>query len=206
MRQLLLALLASAALGVLAPSAFAAGGRYTFDGGTPKEQATVRAALNASGFDWNVVPQATTVHIRPGIGTSYSTPGNVYLDPSLLDAGEFSWGVVQHEFGHQVDFALFDAQKRATLLGALGGADWCYGAPNLAHDQYGCERFASELAWAYWPSPDNSMAPQYCNGESAHMPVAQFRTLLAQLLGEPGLASPPPTVKAYQPAVRRKKK
>jgi hypothetical protein len=205
MRQLFLALLATVAVATLAPAALAAGGRYVFDGGTPKEQATVRAALNASSFDWNVIPQTVTVHVKPGIGSSYSTAGNVYLDTSLVDAGQFSWGVVQHEFAHQVDFALFDAQKRATLLGALGGQDWCYGTPGLAHDAYGCERFASELAWAYWPSPQNAMAPQYCNGESAHMPVAQFRALLAQLLGEPSLASGPSAVTAYQPAVHKKK-
>jgi hypothetical protein len=34
------------------------------------------------------------------------------------------------------------------------------------------------------------------------MPVAQFRALLAQLLGEPSLAATPPVaVKAYAPAV-----
>jgi len=206
MRHLLLALLASVALCVLAPPALAAGGRYSFAGGTPAEQATVRAALNASSFDWNVLPQMVTVHIAAGVGSSYSTVGNVYLDASLLDSGEFSWGVVQHEFAHQVDFMLFDAQKRTTMNAALGGQDWCYGVPNLAHDAYGCERFASELAWAYWPSPSNSMAPQSTGGESGHMPVAQFRALLAQLLGQPSLASAPTAVKAYQPTVKRKRK
>ena len=31
-------------------------------------------------------------------------PGQIWLDASLLDSGRFSWGVVQHEYAHQVDF------------------------------------------------------------------------------------------------------
>lgn len=206
MRRLLLTLLAATLVGAFAPAALASGGRYVFAGGTPTEQATVRAALDASSFDWNVIPQTITVHIG-AVGGSYSTVGNVFVDASLLDSGQFSWGVVQHEFAHQVDFLLFDAAKRATMNAALGGKDWCYDVPNLQHSDYGCERFASELAWAYWQSPANSMAPAATNGESGYMPVAQFRALLAQLLGQPSLAAAPATtVKAYAPAVHKRPK
>lgn len=189
----------AAALGALAlaGSAHAAGGNYVFDGGTAAEQGQVRAALNASAFDWSLVPAQITIHIDRG-ASSEAMPGQIWLDADLLDSGKFSWGVTQHEYGHQVDFFLLDPAKRALLLSALGGKDWCYGVLGLAHGDYGCERFASTLAWAYWPSRDNSMAPQSARDESAAMAPAKFRTLLAQLLAAPELASP-----RFVAAVRR---
>ena len=200
MRRFTSLLVAAACAAVLAQSALAAGGTYTFAGGTVGEQATVRSALAVSSFDWSVLPTPVVVHIAR-IDGSYSEAGNVYLDSALLDSGRFAWGVVQHEFAHQVDFLLFDNDKRVTLNDALGGTDWCYGVPGLDHAAYGCERFASELAWAYWPSADNSMSPAATHGESAAMPAAQFRSLLAQLLGMPTLATPT-AAKAFAPALK----
>jgi hypothetical protein len=187
MRRSLLTLLAAALFGLSAQSALAGAPQISFAGGTAREQATVRAALGASSFDWSVLPREITVHIG-AIGGSYAEPGHVYLDGSLLDSGRFSWGVVQHEFAHQVDFLLFDDTKRAIFGSQLGGGDWCYSAAGLAHGDYGCERFASELAWAYWPSPDNAMSPAATGGESGAMPAARFRALVAQTLGVPSLA------------------
>jgi hypothetical protein len=202
MRRLFLTCLVALAMGVFAQSALAAGGSYTFQGGTPAEQATVRSALNASSFDWSLIPRTVAVHIG-AVGGSYSTAGDVYLDASLLDSGRYAWGVVQHEFGHQVDFFLLDDQKRALLQQQLGGKDWCYETPGLQHADHGCERFASELAWAYWQSPDNSMQ----GPEASGMPVAAFRTLLAQLIGAPSaLSTQSVTTKAYAPAVTPKKR
>jgi hypothetical protein len=200
MRRFTSLLLAAALAAVLAQSALASGGRFTFTGGTVRQQATVRAALEVSSFDWNVLPGPVVVHIAP-IGGSYSEAGHVHLDSALLDSGRFSWGVVQHEFAHQVDFLLFDDTRRAMFNAALGGSDWCYGIAGLAHSAYGCERFASELAWAYWPSVDSSMSPAATHGESAGMPAAQFRTMLAQALGVPMLATPVDT-KAFAPATK----
>src|SRR5438105_12170101 len=114
-----LALVAVAALG-LVQSALAGGGNYFFDGGTRAEQATVTAGLNASKFDWNVVPHVT-VHIARGIPSSEAAPGEIWLDADLLDAGKFSWGVVQHEYAHEVDLLLLDDAKRAALAPQLGG-------------------------------------------------------------------------------------
>jgi hypothetical protein len=205
MRRTLLLVLATACFGVFAQSALAAGGSYTVVGGTPKEQATVHAALDASSFNWGLIPSRITINIG-SIGSSYSTYGQVYIDGSLLDAGRFSWGVVQHELGHQVDFFLLDDAKRQILEQALGGKDWCYSVAGLKHSDYGCERFASELAWAYWPSPDNSMAPTAGNDEAGAMPVAQFRTLLAELLGVPSVAAAPAQVKAFAPPLPVKHK
>jgi hypothetical protein len=162
----------------------ASGGNYVFQGGTPAEQSQVRQALDASSFNWSVVPGTVTIVITP-TPTDEAIPGKIFLDPALLDSGEFSWGVVQHEYAHQVDFALFNDATHAQLNTALGGTAWCYGdsATPLVHNQYGCERFASTLAWAYWQSPQNCMKPSYVNGESAGMAPAAFRTLMTSLLG-----------------------
>jgi len=160
-RLLRCALIAAFAALALSGVAQAAGGNYVFDGGTPKEQAQVRSALNASAFNWSLVPAQITVHIAPGLGTSDASPGELWLDSALLDSGVFSWGVVQHEYAHQVDFFLLDDAKRAALAPELGGQSWWRGAgAPLGHGQLTCERFASTLAWAYWPSARNSMKPQ----------------------------------------------
>src|SRR3954471_22486421 len=196
MRRFTLIVIVAALAGALAQSALAGGGRYSFGGGTAFERAQVHGALEASRFDWGLIPAPVTVHI--GVyGTSYSTYGNVFLDASLLDSGLFSWGVVQHEFGHQVDFFLLDGAKRAVLQEALGGGDWCYETPQALHSDHGCERFASELAWAYWPVAENSMRPDAANAfEGGAMPVDQFRALLSRLIGAPSTAVPL-TTKAF---------
>ena len=185
-RLLRCALTAAFAALALSGVAQAAGGNYVFDGGTPKEQAQVRSALNASAFNWSLVPAQITVHVAPGFGTSDATPGELWLDSALLDSGVFSWGVVQHEYAHEVDFFLLDEAKRAVLAPQLGGQSWWQGAgAPLAHGQLTCERFASTLAWAYWPSARNSMKPQSRNDESAAMAPAAFRALIAQVLAAP---------------------
>jgi hypothetical protein len=205
MRRTTLTLLVAALAGVFAQSALAGGGRYVYEGGTSLERSQVHAALEVSSFNWSLIPATVDVHIG-AYGDSYSTYGNVYLDAALLDAGRFAWGVVQHEFGHQVDFFLLDSAKRSILQPFLGGRDWCYENASLGHEDHACERFASELAWAYWPSPDNSMRPTAANAEGGHMPVVQFRTLLAQLTGAPSTVETTAT-RAYAPVtpVARKK-
>jgi hypothetical protein len=80
-----------------------------------------------------------------------------------------------------VDYLLLDDAGRAQLLQQLGGRDWCYGVPGLAHHQYGCERFASTFAWSFWPSPQNSMRPLRRGDESAAMAPAKFRALVTRL-------------------------
>jgi hypothetical protein len=181
-RTLLLACaFGSALLG--APNAHAAGGDYVFAGGTVAEQAQVRSALNASAFDWNLVPTRVTIHIQRGIMTSHALPGEIWLDADLLDAGQFSWGAVQMEYAHQVHFLLFDDQQRTTLTTALGTQAWCWEKPGLAHGDNGCERFAATLAWAFWPSPANAMRPTSPSDESASMAPAAFRALVTQMLG-----------------------
>src|SRR5439155_327099 len=87
---------------------------YVVDGGSAAERSQVRAALEASSFDWGLIPQTIQVHVAPG-GESYSTPGQVYVSASLLDAGRFAWATVQHEMGHQVDFFLLDDATRVSL-------------------------------------------------------------------------------------------
>jgi len=176
--------LVSAALW-FAGTALASGGNYVFDGGTPAEQATVRAALDASSFDWSLVPGKVTIHIRRGIAASESLPGQTWLDADLLDAGTFSWGVVQMEYAQQVGFLLLDDRQRAGLVTALHAHAWCYEVPGTSVEDNACERFAATLAWAYWPSAKNCMKPSGAGDESAAMAPAAFRTLLTSMLGDP---------------------
>jgi hypothetical protein len=161
--------------------AAAAGGHYSFDGGTPAQRGQVRAALEASTFDWNVVPGTIAIHIRRGVG-SQATPGEIWLDGNLLDAGTFSWGVVQHEYAHQVDYLLLTPSDRAQIQALLGGSSWCSGGEAMAHDDYTCERFATALSWAYWPSAQNAFNPAQAQGESWVRP-APLRALLGRLIG-----------------------
>jgi hypothetical protein len=159
----------------------ASGGRYVLAGGTRTERQTVVSALEASSFDWSLVRRQITIEIVPGID-SQAVPGTIWLDADLLDAGAFSWGVVQHEYAHQVDYALLDDGIRARLLPLLGGSAWCYTALDLPHADYGCERFASTLAWSYWPSPENCVKPERPGNESSAPPPPRFRALLDSLL------------------------
>jgi hypothetical protein len=173
---------------VLAPAALAKGGNYAFDGGTRAEQAQVKAALDASSFDFSIVPGPVAVHIAKGLETE-ATPGNVYLDANLLDAGRFAWGVVQHEYAHQVDFSVLTDADRAQLQAALAATAWCSGAP---HARLGCERFADLVSWAYWQSGDNCLKPASASDEGGQMAPAAFRTLLASLLPQRTLSVHPP--------------
>ena len=153
----------------------AGGGRYAFTGGTPRERAEVVRALEASSFDWGLVSDRVIVHIARGV-VSRSIPGEGWLDADLLDADTFAWGVVQHEFAHQVDFLLLTDRDRDGLLRLVGESVWC--APALPSADQGCERFASAVAWAYWPSRDNCMRP---DAETRRV-TARFRSRLEQLL------------------------
>ena len=165
-------------------SALAGGGDYGFEGAGPAERSTVRAALNASAFDWSIVPQQVTIHVGP-YGVSHSTPGDIWLDRGLLGAGRFAWATVMDEYAHQIDFHVLDASSRAVLQTKLGTSAWCYESAGLAHGANGCERFSSMVAWAYWPSKDNSYRPASPTDESASMPPAEFRNLLSSLVGKP---------------------
>ena len=188
MASLLRTLLVTVAAALaLAGGAQAKGGRYVLDGGTAAQQAQVKKALDASSFDWNLVPATITIHISRG-HTSEAVKGEIWLDADLLNAGTFAWGVVQHEYAHQVDFFLLDDARHAQLA-ALGGKAWwspngLATAPNgtLAHADLTSERFASTLAWAYWPSTQNAMRPTSVTDESAAMAPAAFRALLSRVL------------------------
>jgi hypothetical protein len=183
-RLCIVLLLASAAI---SPGAAAAA--YSIDGGTPAEHATVQMGLAASSFPWQVVPARVRIHIQAGV-ISHAVPGEIWLDSHLLDAGRFSWAIVQHEFAHQVDFFLLNDSERVDLTARLGGISWWsttrYAlAPDgsIAHGALTAERFASTLTWAYWPCGANVLRPESPGDESAALPPAQFRALLASLLG-----------------------
>jgi hypothetical protein len=57
-----------------------------------------------------------------------------------------------------------------------------WGGENLGHSAAGAERFASTLAWAYWPSHDNSLRPTAADDEAAALPPSRFRALVSLLL------------------------
>ena len=192
----------------IAPAAFASGGNYVFDGGSEAQQAQVSAALNASAFPWGIVPGPVVVHIQRGVSSS-AAPNQIWLDADLLDAGRFAWGVVQHEYAHEVDFALLTETSRAQLHSVLRGAAW-WGAEG--HSALDCERFADLVAWAYWSSADNVMKPQSAQDEGGQAAPAVFRAALAAVL--PGLPTTPEAqgkairttaAVAARPAKRRRK-
>jgi hypothetical protein len=106
-----------------APSALAGGGDYVFEGGTHAQQLQVISALNASTFNWSLVPDTVVIHISRG-ASSHAGPGAIWLDAGLLDSGRFAWGVVQHEYAHQVDFALLTDPMRTKLHELLPGTSW----------------------------------------------------------------------------------
>ncbi len=182
--------LTAAAVALFLPgAASASGGEVAFDGGSQQEQRQVRTALAVSSFDWSLVPRQVTVHIGR-YGTSHSAPGHVWLDAGLLRAGTFAWGTVMDEFAHQVDFFLLDEPRRKVLQERLGATAWCYEVSGLGHGANGCERFASMVAWAYWPSKENAYRPSSRTDETASMPAAEFRSLLADLIGAPRTIAP----------------
>lgn len=184
MRRVLLAAALCAALSALAaPAARARGGSVAFDGGTAAERATVQEALDASSFPWSVLPGTVVVHIAAN-APAEALPGEIWLDPGLLDTGVFSWATVQHELGHEVDMLLLDDAARQQLAAALGGTSWWL-SPGQEHATATAERFASTLSWAYWPSRRNALRPHSPADESAAMRPRAFRALLAQLLHLP---------------------
>jgi hypothetical protein len=166
---------------VLSPGAYARGGNYVFDGGTRAEQSQVKAALDTSTFDFSVVRTPVTIHIGRGLSSS-AAPGQIWLDADLLDSGRLSWGVVQHEYGHQVDFSVLTDADRAQLEQLLGGSAWCSGA---AHSDLTCERFADLISWAYWTSSDNVLRPAGKTAEGGQVSPPEFRAALAQILPSP---------------------
>jgi hypothetical protein len=205
-KRLLIHLALAAATLAIAPAAFAAGGNYGFDGGTTAEQTQVKAALNASAFPWSIVPGPVVIHIGRGVASS-AAPNQIWLDADLLDAGTFSWGVVQHEYAHQVDFALLTPGTRAELHTLLGGSAWC--GAGEGHANLDCERFADLVAWAYWPSGDNVMKPLSTTDEGGQVTPAAFRAALAAIL--PGVpvtlpeAKSPRTTAAAKPAPAKRR-
>jgi hypothetical protein len=70
---------------------------------------------------------------------------------------------------------------RAQLQPQLQAPEW-WGSITQ-HSELGCERFADQIAWAYWQSPDNVMKPSGVAGEGGQLTPAAFRAALASALG-----------------------
>ncbi len=150
-------------------------------GGTAAQKAEVQMAVEASTFNWHVIPVVVKIRIVDG-PKSWARRGEIHLSSELLDKGRASWGTVQHEYGHQVDLFLLDDADRKKLRRALGGYAWLPKTEAVPHAERGAERFASTLAWAYWQSQGNSMRPRSAADESAAMKPARFRALLDRVL------------------------
>jgi hypothetical protein len=181
LRSALIGLLASLAL---AGTAQAAGGNYVVEGGSPEAQATVRAALDASWFDFSRISDRIIVRITH-CGCTGAKPGVIVLDEDvILDTSlgaKYAWGLIQHEYAHQVDFFLFQNDDRAALRRILGGKDWCYETSGLRHDDHGCERFAEVFSWAFWPTRDNVQRDD-ARGVAPKMKAWRFRSIVNRLL------------------------
>ena len=166
---------------VLAGEAKAVGGHYAFVGGSDAARAAVHSALDASRFDWDLVEQEITIRITD-CGCAGANPGEIILDEEVLTdlrfGPKYAWGIVQHEYAHQVDFFLLDARDRRRVRQWLGGSDWCYEDPDVDHDDHACERFASSLAWAYWARPRRNIMAVH-----TAVTAAEFREVLPRLLG-----------------------
>jgi hypothetical protein len=174
-----LVLLAALAALVLPGKAGAADVALEFSGGSDTARAEVIAALDASAFDWSLIGRPVTVQIFE-CGCAGSRPGVVVLDETMLASSPYgrayTWGIVQHEFAHQVWWYALDDERRSELQALLGGRDLCYEQPGLPHDAHACELFASTMTWAYWPVAGNPMQAEKVMG------ARSFRRLLSRLL------------------------
>jgi len=179
-----IALACTLAACVFPASAAAIGGRYALDGGTSREQEQVRTALAVSSFDWTTVPVEVRIHIVPG--PCQASPGDIWLDPAVLDAGSFSWATVQHEYAHQVDFFLLTPERRAWLSTLFGHKPWGpVDQPGLAHANYASERFASTLSWSFWQSSANAYRPSSAADEAGGVDPGLFRAVVRGLMLQP---------------------
>lgn len=86
-RRHLVLLVALAAL-IVPAKAQAGGGAYVFSGGSEAARAQVRAALEASSFDWSLVPATVTVRIA-NCGCAGSSPRLIVLHETLLAAAPY---------------------------------------------------------------------------------------------------------------------
>jgi len=85
------------------------GGHYVFVGGSDAARAAVHSALDASRFDWDLVEEEIKIRITD-CGCVGANPGEIILDEEVLTDPRFgpkyAWGIVHHEYAHQVDFFL----------------------------------------------------------------------------------------------------
>jgi hypothetical protein len=168
-------------------NALAAGGNYVFAGGSFGARAQVQAALDRSAFDWDAVPGPVTIRITT-CGCAGSRPGEIVLDEGQLTSSPFGsryiWAIVQHEYAHQVDFQVLDQADRDRFSRRFGAGAWCYEVAGLDHDAYGCERFATLVAWAYWRSPANVQRPDWRPEDAPKLRRARLRAFVARLLAD----------------------
>jgi hypothetical protein len=113
-----LILLAALFVLLVPAKADAAGGSYRFSGGSESARATMRNALEGSAFDWSLVPEPVTIEIV-NRGCAGARSGVIVLDERLLESRPYgrayTWGVVQHEYAHQLWWLALDDAQRSSL-------------------------------------------------------------------------------------------
>ena len=166
---------------IFVASTYAVGGNYTVIG-TPEQEGVVRGALDISRYDWSRVPHVTIRIVPELVNEAEAVPGEIRVRADILNYGRASWGTIQHEYAHQVDFFLMTDAMRVEAMRFFGLSVWH--DPTLPHDRQAAELFASTLAWVYWPSVKNLM-----RRETRGDPRA-FQAMLARW----GLADPPPPI------------
>jgi len=113
--------------------------------------------------------------------------------------GELEFAACMIARNYQTFVQVLDAPLEVRRTSVRGGVS----AARILNDLVACERFASELAWAYWQSPDNSMKPSSSADEAGAVPVAQFRAVLTQLIGAPIVAQTANSTKAFAPETKK---
>jgi hypothetical protein len=132
-------ILIAALFALVAPvNAEGSGGTYTFSGGSEPARAAVRAALEASAFDWGLVPEPVTIQIS-ACGCAGARPGAVVLDERLLESTPYgrayTWGIVLRprwpgrtgrwrRTPMEGEKALGGRRSRRLLRGMLGELAW----------------------------------------------------------------------------------
>jgi hypothetical protein len=116
------------------------------------------------------VPVEVTIQLVD-CGCAGSRPGVIVLDETLLESPPYgpayTWGLVHHEYAHQIWWYVLDDVERTFLQERLGGTDLCFEQRGLPHDAHTCERFANTLAWAYWPVEGNPVQGERPSGRGS---------------------------------------
>ena len=165
LRRLLILAVTLAAL-ALPASALAGGGDYGFEGAAPAaldsarraQRKRVRLEPRSPARDDSRRPlRRLPFHARRHL----ARPGVARLGPLRLGDGDGRVRAPDRLPGSRRTRVALSSRRSS------GTSAWCYGSEDWAHEATGYERFACMVAWAYWPSKNNSYRPTSPTDESA---------------------------------------